>query len=183
MQIVSKQNDRKQRNNEMYSIHRYQNWNGIRNRSGNNVEGRNWMTYICLKRLNKDIPDDIFVSINEYLNWIPAGCWRLLSDIYIKGCIECGSLFKQYNIINANVCSWRCYESICRKNILKDYNIFVNAISDIITTDFQLIQNYDSIEFMLRDLNYRRYHINLKHKNNKIDYNSFNRCDNISDYV
>lgn len=65
-----------QTKDELSNRKRENTWNGLRIRPNNSVEGRNWTTYICLKKKRSKFPDDLMSLINQFLNWVPAGCWN-----------------------------------------------------------------------------------------------------------
>lgn len=68
--------------------------------------GFNWMTLICLKKKRCNFPTEVMLSINAFLNWIPAGCWNKPS-----GCI-CGSMYIFRNRFEEIACSQQCFQVI-----------------------------------------------------------------------
>lgn len=97
------------RRSELNYISRANYWTGLCYQPKN--EERNWTTYICLLKRFK-FPKELMVHINEYLNWLPAGCWYKLN-----GCEECGVPCK-YEL---RFCSWHCMEIYNRNEIMQDY--------------------------------------------------------------
>lgn len=89
-----------------------------------NIEGRNWMTFICLSKKYNGFPGDAMTIINQFLNWIPAGCWN---NVVVNYCRECGIGFVLNSIgyYMRRFCSFRCYEFKCRRSIIEDYDISI----------------------------------------------------------
>lgn len=131
---------------EKYSVVRSKNWTGLRTQPDNDIEGRNWMTFFCLKRLNKYFSGiKVMKLINEYLNWVPAGCWNHPKTLTI-GCTECGILFIDHDRLGTQVCSWQCYERYLRGIIEKDFDLFI-ANAKNVENDLDKYNNIESIEF------------------------------------
>lgn len=104
--------------NEKINKKKYNYWTGYRNPNTLENYEHNWTTFICLKYKRSTFPYEVMLLINQYLNWFPAGCWKPINS-YV-GCRECGFfiLDKHFDV---NVCSWECYESLLRKNIITEY--------------------------------------------------------------
>ena len=89
---------------ELFNPYRLDMWTGLRYRPDSGE--RNWTTRFCLRYKNSEFPEDVLILINEYLNWVPAGCW---STEYDRGCNECGIRYIDNKKYGASVCSWQCY--------------------------------------------------------------------------
>ena len=129
LEKIRLEKERQNRSTEVNSLVRANNWTGLRVQPDNDKAGRNWTTYSCLKRRRKSFPSELMVLINQFLNWVPAGCW-LTTDI---GCSGCGIKFLDSQRLGTSVCSWQCYEIELRNRILSDYDMFVNDITDVTT--------------------------------------------------
>lgn len=115
-------------------------WTGLR-RPKDGICGRNWMTYICLKRRTKQVTplDGIMYLINEFLNWIPSGCWTEMyvgRHSYQKGtiphfyrgqCSWCGGGFYKSIIESGGYCSVQCEEIDNRDLYIVEYEAYVHA--------------------------------------------------------
>lgn len=112
------------RNAEKYNWIRADKWTGLRIPPDNEIEGRNWMTYICLHRKQPNFPADVMFLVNQFLNWVPAGCWYANMD---NGCDMCGIRFLDLTIHAVNVCSFQCQELCLRSYILMDYDTCIKA--------------------------------------------------------
>lgn len=114
---------------EKYTITRYNYWKGLRvpNIKDN---GHNWSVYFCLRRKtnNKCPLDGIIYLINEYLNWIPAGCWRN-PDIYPDICpvCWCGHWGGDIDKIPITFCSYECLEKDLRMELIKEQEKILNV--------------------------------------------------------
>jgi hypothetical protein len=132
--IIKKYIDNIEKNSQIIDI-----YTGLRNYIDINSAEFNWTTYICLSYKNKQFSKDIMNIINEYLNWIPAGCW---SKKYYKSFWNNDSIYKWLNhkcicgikIINYSyfiddneyTCSIRCHEELTRHFIYEDYERYSN---------------------------------------------------------
>lgn len=56
--------------------------------------------------------------INTFLNWIPAGFWKLEYPILKKICIICGMYIPSYNEELFKICSISCEEKYYRNKII-----------------------------------------------------------------
>lgn len=139
---------------EKYDVNRHFNWTGLRNRPNSEIEGRNWTIYYCLtkyckKRNIHNFPSDVMVSINQFLNWVPAGCWSKSKN----NCSECNIKYLDYDIFGATVCSWQCYEKNLRSRIMEDFITSYNYL-------FEVCKNSNVVTY--DDANYKMYLIGYK---------------------
>ncbi len=95
--------------------------------------------YYCLLRKNSNYPIDcLFYNINEFLNWLPAGCWK--SDNLCIQCScprylnSCDLEHYYYSCHTYMICSWNCLEKKCRSDI---------ELAEII--DFNSIKLYSDV--------------------------------------
>lgn len=137
-ELVRKENEkeniaRQQCNAEMDNAHT-NNWTGLRYQPKGDWE-RNWTTYFCLSK-RYTFPKDLMIPINEYLNWLPAGCWYK-----IRGCAECGTVCRP---INKNFCAERCKEAYGRFIIMRTiYDIYEVMQNDEDLIPHLIAYNYD----------------------------------------
>lgn len=110
---------------EKYLMIRKNYWTGARC-SINEPVGRNWTTYYCFIRLtnNKCPLECIMLLINEYLNWIPAGCWNHGIEI----CILCGCGSWCNDIYTLPYCSYECKEQYERNRIVNEQSEILNLM-------------------------------------------------------
>jgi hypothetical protein len=114
---------------ERHSSRRVNAWTGLRFPPEDNVEGRNWTFYYCSMRFHEKFPKNVVSTIvNEFLNWIPAGCWNKPG----KGCTECGISVTDKSFLGVKVCSHQCYELTLRKVIIDDYKFFAHSVLKVI---------------------------------------------------
>jgi hypothetical protein len=107
--------------NEKYNLVRQNYWTGLRF-PDDRKSGYNWTLYYCLLRIVNNGPLDIVMHlINEFLNWIPAGCWRI-SKIYADSCETCGcGCWGGNNIlVPIDFCSFECLEKNKRNEIISN---------------------------------------------------------------
>lgn len=149
--------DAKQRYRIEIRFNRTNNWTGLRNQPKGDWE-RNWTTYFCLFKRFK-FPKELMIPINEYLNWLPAGCWYKLD-----GCIECGGVI--YNIDNYgekdSTCSRRCNEAYNRFYIIEN----MERIYDFMQSDTDLISHLITCNYDIEKYCYMKC---KNSKNNKLD--------------
>lgn len=146
---------KQRRSDEKYNWERANKWTGLRLQPDENVEGRNWMTCYCLRRKRAAFPPDVMFLINQFLNWVPAGCWLSQPNLHF-GCSECGIRFIDSYCYGASVCSWQCYEVCLRNRILNDYDVSVNVITNVISQlEPGQLEHEDSISYMIMRMNYR----------------------------
>ena len=124
--------ERKRRNAVLYPHSYTLNWYGLRKKPSDiGIEGYNWTTFYCLKRITNGLfPDDIMTYINQYLNWIPAGCWKIKNNWLNMNCHQC-DYFPFISMRHLYSCSFDCYEKRMRNIILNDYSRFIKAINTI----------------------------------------------------
>lgn len=91
----------------------WENWTGQRTRL-DNIEGRNWATFICFRQKNV-IPSVAIELINQFLNWLPAGCWKNGKT----NCMICSAPFCAMSDY-VNLCSWECIERKKRNDIMME---------------------------------------------------------------
>lgn len=130
------------RDREKHNLVLANKWTGLRIQPDEEVEGRNWMTCFCLRRKRSSFPPDVMFLINQFLNWVPAGCWIANPN---HGCSECRICFTDSTRYGAKVCSWQCYEVNLRNRILSDYDLSVNIISQLEPGQLEYENSIDSI--------------------------------------
>lgn len=147
---------------EKYNLDRINLWTG-RRYSINKSIGRNWMTYYCLKGIVKNTGplDCIMYLINEFLNWIPAGCWKN-AKIFTYSCLVCNCGTWGRNFINESVsfCSYECQEKNGRQTIINEqddinhlFNLInyypqeVNQVLELILDEFNEYLYYDCLQW------------------------------------
>lgn len=152
--------------NEKYTIIRDNYWSGLR-RPINDPIGRNWMLFYCFKRItkNKCPMDCIMYLINEFLNWIPAGCWKDL-----KYFINCCSICK-CGCWNGTTCSYECEEKEERLYIVNEWQNMINII------DVFVIQDTNEALEIMDDIEYQTYNTYIWYSNSDIDYDDFSDFD------
>lgn len=96
-----------------------QNWYGLRRPNNYTTINRNCSILIYIQKNKKDFPCEIMIIINDFLNWVPAGCWTM-------GCLYCKFRFVNYSV--SRICSWDCLEKIYRKEIMEEYDTFTQYI-------------------------------------------------------
>jgi len=147
---------------ELYSDLRQNYWTGLRQPVNDNIAGRNWMTYYCMLRKTKyNTPmDGIMFIINDFLNWIPAGCWY--ANIY-NSCTQCKCSYwiKNIKIFPSKYCSYQCMEKNIRYEINEDrqkfimlMNLFKYSPIDAIEEGINIINNiyeYYDVDEMLTE--------------------------------
>lgn len=150
-------NERFERDKEIMNPIRADKWTGLRVQPDSDPAGRNWMTYFCLRKKYKNIPSDIMINVNQFLNWVPAGCWNNEEFVRCQG--GCGDRFLYSSPFHSeHACSMRCHEKILRNRITNDYDYFVDLSSAVfnrkVTVEclsyaFNLYQEYDNIAYVL----------------------------------
>lgn len=163
--------------NEKYSLIRQNYWTGLRVPDINKT-GHNWMLYYCLIRLtqNKCPLDCIMYLINEYLNWIPAGCWKNAS-IFADSCVcGCGCWGGDIENVPIGFCSYSCLEKNRRENIINEWSTFSDILNLFKNYPIDAIQEAENI---LDDFNENNDHYNLPIA---WIYNDSSDYDNSSDY-
>lgn len=132
---------------EINRIERINLWTGLRYPPDLNFEGRNWTTAYCIRKKIRtyNFPMDVMFIINQFLNWVPAGCWGSSTNIYYEKCLKiidftcctgCGIKFIDSRRIGANVCSWQCYEKELRNRIIRSYEYFISSAEKMIIKIF-----------------------------------------------
>jgi len=95
--------------------------------------------YYCLKIITNDEHplDCVMYLINEFLNWMPAGCYKednlcltCLCPIYLNYC-NLGEYY--FTCVAFSVCSWNCLEIYQRHKItfLENYNFRKNVLKNL----------------------------------------------------
>lgn len=141
---------------EKYSLKRRNYWTGLR--LTNKKLGTNWTTYYCLlyKYRNKGIPlDCIMYLLNEFLNWIPAGCWNM----YIDCCpvCKCGTWGGDLIKVPLGHCSYECMEKDTRNIILQDQEKIVNIMNAFKYNPEDSIEDLSTLLSEFYDANYYLY--------------------------
>lgn len=138
------------RSQEKNNFYRVNQWTGLRDQpDDDDVSGRNWMTHLCLKRKRSKFPSDVMFLINQFLNWIPAGCWLTTKT----GCTGCGVKFLDSCRLGTSVCSWECYEIELRNRILRDYDAFITAAIELFNQPLYVFNVFD-IDYMVNSYKY-----------------------------
>lgn len=154
----------------------------------NSPVGHNWTIYYCLLyKLTPNMPlDNVMILINEFLNWIPAGCWKYRN---LNHCIYCNDLIQFsknrnwfYNVIVNNYpigyCSYYCVEKHTRNNIINNYY----DIFDKIELEFNSIL-FSKYETPIDDCSLFYYEDKYlasknKYENNEYEYYDENNYEN-----
>lgn len=136
---------------EKYILTRANYWTGLRC-AINKPIGRNWMTYYCIKRITKNTGplDCIMYLINEFINWIPAGCWKN-TNIFPDSCTvcNCGSWGGDLIKVPIAYCSYQCLETDRRNDLFIEQNNITNLM-----TIFKQLPHYvnQELEFILDEI-------------------------------
>jgi hypothetical protein len=139
---------KKQRQKDQFNYVVSNPWTNLRTNTTSSSIGRNWTTYYCIKYRFGYFDANVMTTINEFLNWIPAGCWNKKDSIYFaasitKKCKICGIAFvdKLAHSIEYGVCSFRCLEEEERKKIEEDYYMDILEMEYEVYSNLEIIQN------------------------------------------
>jgi len=150
IQNCNKYNCRLEINIEYSNTKRQNYWTGLRQSVIDDIAGRNWMTYYCLLRKTKYATpmDGIMFIINDFLNWMPSGCWYINNTkhghyvcticqiwyIPIRTDYSYSVRFPQLTnpYINScqyfpkNFCSYQCKEKLFRIYLEEPVDVFIH---------------------------------------------------------
>lgn len=154
--------------NEKNTLIRKNYWTGLRMPCSTYV-GRNWTTFSCLLIItNNKVPlDCIMYLINEFLNWMPAGCW----NSYYNSCsvCKCGVWNRAIICVLDSYCSYECIEKEQRASIINEWYNFIDLLDSIKSQPIESIileleaifEEDDNLQYEYSDYEYdvRDYYI------------------------